>query len=187
MLRQGAHVGAITSGTASHIYFTEFGVSSSPPARPKRYGVSLAKQAEYINEYEYLAWGNAAVRSVAQFQLEDDAIAGAHGSRRTFQTGLRRTATSAQFRAGVLGTPKPARAAYRVPLFVVDRGSRVTVWGGVRGASSGTVSIFNGGKSVKRVRLHAGYFATSLRKRKGTWQLRFGSLRSRVARPVKLG
>jgi hypothetical protein len=186
VLRQGAHVGAISSGTASHIYFTEFGVSSSPPARPKRYGVSLAKQAEYINEYEYLAWGNSAVRSVAQFQLEDDAIAGTHGSRRTFQTGLRRTATPAQFQAGVLGTPKPARAAYIVPLFVVDRGSRVTVWGGVRDASSGTVSIFNGRKSVKRVRLHAGYFSTSLRKRKGTWQLRFGSQRSRVARPVKL-
>jgi hypothetical protein len=188
VLSQGAHVRAISSGTASHIYFTEFGVSSSPPARPKRYGVSLAKQAEYINEYEYLSWLNPAVRGVAQFQLEDDPLAaGSHGSRRTFQTGLRRTATSAQLMAGLLGTAKPSRAAYRVPLFVVDRGRRVTVWGGVRHVSSGTVQIRNGGKTVKNVRLHAGYFATSLRKRRGTWQLRFAeTLRSRVARPVKL-
>src|SRR3954449_9310905 len=176
VLRQGLHVGAIPSGTASHIYFTEFGVSSSPPARPSRYGVSLSKQAEYLNQYEYMAWLNPAVRSVAQFQLEDDAIAGTHGSRRTFQTGLRRTATTAQLMGGKLGTAKPARAAYRVPLFVVDRGSRVTVWGGVRHVSSGTVKIFAGGKSVKSVRLHTGYFAVSLPKRKGTWQLRFGKL-----------
>jgi hypothetical protein len=187
VLRQGAHAGAISSGTANHIYFTEFGVSSSPPARPRRYGVSLARQAEYINEFEYLSWLNPAVRGVAQFQLEDDPLAaGSHGSRRTFQTGLRRTATSAQLMAGLLGTPKPSRAAYRLPLFVVNRGSRVTVWGGVRPASSGTVKVFAGGKAVKSVRLRSGYFSVSLRKRKGTWQTRFGSLRSRKAKPVKL-
>ncbi len=43
------------ASAASNIYFTEFGVSSSPPAKPRRYGVSLAKQAEYINLFEYLS------------------------------------------------------------------------------------------------------------------------------------
>jgi hypothetical protein len=186
VLRQGAHVRAITSGTASQIYFTEFGVSSSPPAKPKRYGVSLSKQAEYINQYEYMAYLNPAVRGVAQFQLEDDPIAGSHGSRRTFQTGLRLPATSAQLMAGLLGTPKPARAAYRLPLFVVDRGRTLTIWGSVRHADSGTVAIFNGRKRVKSVRLRAGYFTTSINKRKGTFTTRFGDLKSRVARPVKL-
>jgi hypothetical protein len=187
VLSQGAHVRAITSGTASHIYFTEFGVSSVPPAKPSRYGVPLAKQAEYINQYEYMSYLNPAVRGVAQFQLEDDPLAaGSGGSRRTFQTGLRFTATNAQLMRGLLGEPKPSRAAYRVPLFVVDRGRTLTIWGGVRSADSGTVKIFNGAKAVKSARLRSGYFTTSLRKRKGTWQLRFGSLRSRVARPVKL-
>jgi hypothetical protein len=187
VLRQGAHVGAISSGAASQIYFTEFGVSSSPPAKPKRYGVSLAKQAEYINQYEYMSYLNPAVRGVAQFQLEDDPLAaGSHPSRRVFQTGLLRTATRAQLMKGLLGTPKPSFGAYRVPIFVVDRGSRVTIWGGVRSVSSGSVKILNGSKVVKTVRLRSGYFTTSLKKRKGTWHLRFGDLKSRTARPVKL-
>jgi hypothetical protein len=187
VLSQGAHVRAITSGTASHIYFTEFGVSSAPPANPSRYGVPLSKQAEYINQYEYMSYVNPAVRGVAQFQIEDDPLAaGSGGGRRTFQTGLRFTATRAQLMRGLLGEPKPSRAAYRVPLFVVDRGKKLTIWGGVRSADSGTVKILNGGKSVKSVRLRRGYFTTSLRKRKGNWQLQFGSLRSRVAKPVKL-
>jgi hypothetical protein len=187
VLRQGAHVRAISSATAGRIYFTEFGVSSTPPAKPRRYGVSLAKQAEYINQFEYMSYVNPAVRGVAQFQLEDDPLAaGSGGGRKTFQTGLRFTVTRSQLMQGKLGTPKPSRAAYRVPLFVVDRGRKLTIWGGVRSADSGTVRILNGGKAVKNVRLRRGYFTTSVGKRRGTWQLRFGSLRSRVARPVKL-
>src|SRR3954469_16309139 len=187
VLRQGAHVRAITSGTAGQIYFTEFGVSSSPPAKPKRYGVSLSKQAEYINQYEYMSYLNPAVRGVAQFQLEDDPLAaGSKGSRKTFQTGLRRTATRAQLMDGLLGTRKPANAAYRLPLFVVDRGRKLTIWGGARDAETGRATIFNGRKKVKTVRLRAGYFTTSIKKRKGTWSMRFGDLKSRVARPVKL-
>jgi hypothetical protein len=187
VLRQGAHVGAISSRAAGHIYFTEFGVSSSPPAKPRRYGVSLAKQSEYINQFEYMSWLNPAVRGVAQFELEDDTHAAASGrGRRTFQTGLRYTATRSDLSKGLLGRPKPSRAAYRVPLFVVDRGRKLTVWGGVRAADSGSVKVYNGRKLVRTVRLRHGYFSMSLKKRKGTWQLRFGKLRSRVARPVKL-
>jgi len=39
---------------------------------------------------------------------------------------------------------------------------------------------------VKTVSLHSGYFSTSIKKRKGTWQLRFGGLRSRVAKPIRV-
>jgi hypothetical protein len=187
VLSMGAHVGAISNGTASHIYFTEFGVSSSPPAKPRRYGVPLAKQAEYINQFEYMSWLNPAVRSVAQFVLEDDRLSTGSGSGKlTFQTGLRYSATSAQLHAGVLGTAKPSRAAYRVPLFVVDRGRALLIWGGVRGQKSGKVKVLNGSKVVKTVSLHSGYFTTAIKKRKGTWSLRFGGLKSRVATPVKL-
>jgi hypothetical protein len=187
VLSMGAHVGAISSGTASHIYFTEFGVSSSPPAKPRSYGLPLSKQAEYINQFEYMSWLNPAVRSVAQFQLEDDKFASGSGAGKlTFQTGLRYAATSAQLRAGLLGTAKPSRAAYRVPLYVVDRGRTLLIWGGVRGQKSGKVKVLNGRKVVKTVSLRSGYFSTALKKRKGTWSLRFGDLKSRVAKPVKL-
>lgn len=187
VLSQGAHVGAISNGTASQIYFTEFGVSSSPPAKPRRYGVSLSKQAEYINQFEYMSWLNPAVRSVTQFQLEDDKFAaGSGGGKLTFQTGLRYAAKTSQLQAGVLGTAKPSRAAYRVPLFVVDKGRKLIVWGGVRGVKSGKVKVLNGRKVVKTVSLRSGYFSTTLKKRSGTWSLRYGALKSRVANPVKL-
>jgi hypothetical protein len=150
--------------------------------------VPLSKQAEYINQFEYMSYVIPAVRSVAQFQIEDDRFAASSGgSKRTFQTGLRFAATSAQELAGTLGEPKPARAAYRVPLFVVDKGRKLTIWGGARGAGSGKrVTILNRGKTFKTVRLRRDYFITTIKKRKGSWQLRFGKLKSRVAKPVKL-
>jgi hypothetical protein len=187
VLRLGAHARAISSSAAGHIYLTEFGVSSRPPAKPKLYGVPLSRQAEWLNEAEYLAWRNPAVRSTAQFGIEDDPYAARSNKHKLpFQTGIRFVATRSQLMHGLLGEPKPARAAFRVPLFVVDRGKKVLVWGGVRSASSGKVRITVKGKTVKTVSLRHGYFATTLRKRKGHWQLRFGSLRSRSAVPRKL-
>ena len=186
VLKQGARVGAITGSASANIQITEFGVSSRPPAA-KRYGVSLAKQAESINLFEYLAWRQSSVRSVAQYQLEDDHLAaGSKRGRFVFQTGLRYQATRKQLLSGKLGTSKPSRAAYHVPLLVIDRGRNVTVWGGVRGHKTGSVQIVNSGKVVKTVSLHNRYFSTTVRKRKGAWQLRFGTLRSRVAKPIKV-
>jgi hypothetical protein len=186
VLKQGARVGAISGAVAGNIQITEFGVSSRPPAA-RRYGVSLSKQADSINLFEYLAWRQPSVRSVAQFALEDyDLGAGSHPGRLVFQTGLRFIATRTQLRRGQLGTAKPSRRAYHVPLLVIDRGRNVTVWGGVRGHSRGRVRIVNRGKVVKTVSLHSGYFSTAMRKRKGSWQLRFGGLRSRVAKPQKV-
>ena len=187
VLKQGARVGAISGSASSNINFTEFGVSSRPPANPRKYGVPLGKQAESINLAEYLAWRNPLVRSTGQYQLEDDHLAaGSHGKRLVFQTGLRFEATRSQLLSGKLGNPKPSRAAYHVPLLVINRGRNVVVWGGVRGHDTGDVDILNRGKVVKTVSLKSGYFSTTIKKRKGTWQLRFGGLRSRVATPTKL-
>lgn len=187
VLKQGAKAKAISSSAASHIYFTEFGVSSSPPAKPRRYGVSLAKQAEYINQFEYMSYVNPAVRSVSQFQLEDDAFAaGSEGSKLTFQTGLRYSSPAIDPANPALGPVKPAYAAYKVPLFVVDKGKKLVIWGGVRGVGSGKVTVFNGKKKFTTVKLRHGRFLTTVKKRKGTWQLRYGFLSSRVAKPVKM-
>ena len=186
VLKLGARVGAIPGSAASRIYITEFGVSSRPPSA-RRYGVSLAQQGALINQAEYMAYRSSYVRSFTQYQLEDDALAaGSHPGRLVFQTGLRFTATNAQLKAGVLGKAKPSRAAFKMPLFVVDRGSKVIVWGGVRGVKSGKVTVLRGGKTVKTVSLKSGYLTTSLSKGKGKWQLKFGSRKSRVAVPVKL-
>jgi hypothetical protein len=88
--------------------------------------------------------------------------------------------------SGRLGAAKPSRAAYHVPLLVIDKGKNLIVWGGVHGQSTGSVQIVNSGKVVKTVSMHSGYFSTTIKKRKGGWQLRFGGLRSRVASPVKV-
>jgi hypothetical protein len=104
------------------IHYTEFGVSSRPPAARGK-GVSLSKQAEWLNQADYLAYKQRAVRSTAQFQLEDDS----NLKTLIFQTGIRRADSGAD-----LGRAKPSYAAYRLPLYVVQQGSRLEVFGGVR-------------------------------------------------------
>ncbi|HET9073073.1 MAG TPA: hypothetical protein VFN48_00710 [Solirubrobacteraceae bacterium] len=115
------------------LYFTEYGYETRPPD-PYR-GVSLATQADYLNESDYLAWRNPRVRSVAQFLLVDSAPNPAftpsqRGYWDTFQTGL-------EF---LNGAPKPAFAAYRMPLWLpqthVRHGQSVFVWGQVRPADA---------------------------------------------------
>ena len=175
VLKLGARAGAIPGSAASQIFLTEFGVSSRPPSA-KRYGVSLSRQAARINLAEYLAYRLGYVRSFTQIGLEDDNLgAGSHPGRLVFQTGLRFIATRSQLLGGVLGRKKPSYNAYKNPLFVVDRGKKVTVWGGVRGVKSGRVKITVGGKTVRTVSLRRGYFSATFRKRKGSWQATFGS------------
>ncbi len=186
VLKQGVKVKAISRSASSHIYFTEFGVSSSPPAKPRRYGVSLAQQAEYINQFEYMSYLNSAVRSVSQFQLEDDAFgAGSDGGKLTFQTGLRYSSPVIDPANPTLGRVKPSYAAYKVPLYVVDKGRKLVIWGGVRGVTSGRVKVLNRNRTFRTVKLRRGYFMTTIKKRKGSWQLSYGTLKSRVAKPVK--
>ena len=186
VLKFGARAGAIPGSAASRIYLTEFGVSSRPPAA-RKYGVSLSEQAARINLAEYLAYRLSYVRSFTQFTLEDDNLgAGSHPGRLVFQTGIRFQATRAQLLGGVLGKKKPSYNAYKNPLFVVSHGKKVTVWGGMRGVSFGTVKITVGGKTVKSVALRHGYFSTTLKNRKGSWQAKLGSRKSRKATPARV-
>ena len=100
------------------IHLTEFGVTTDPPDR--KFGVPLDRQAELLNASDYLAYRRPSVRSVAQFELEDDTGL----ETLTFQTGL----------AFGDGRPKPSLAAYRVPLHLTRRGRRLEVWGQARPA-----------------------------------------------------
>jgi hypothetical protein len=114
------------------LYLTEFGYQSNPPSP---LGVTLAQQAAYLNESEFIAYTNPQVRTLSQFLLNDDTTVKGNdlvarlGA--TFQTGLR-------FHDG---RDKPALAAYRLPIYLpqpqVARGHTLRVWGFVREAQHG--------------------------------------------------
>jgi hypothetical protein len=120
------------------LYLTEYGYATDPP-NPYS-GVSLSRQAAYLNQGEYLAWKDARVRALSQFLLYDSPPDARYprGSPRywsTFQTGL--------LFAG--GAAKPSLDAYRLPIFIPEpvlHGGEVFVWGRVRPAHATTqVSI----------------------------------------------
>jgi hypothetical protein len=116
LLRRGA--GARMIRRKAPIYLTEFGVSSNPP--DPKYGVPLTRQSEYLNHADYLAYLTPSVRSVAQYEFEDDP---GQILTNTFQTGLK----------FMDGRPKPAYEAYRLPLYVARAGRRsVRVFGWAR-------------------------------------------------------
>lgn len=114
------------------LYLTEYGYATNPP-NPYS-GISLARQAEYLDQSEYLAWRDPRVRALSQFLLYDSPPDSryARGSPRywsTFQTGLLFTD----------GRPKPSLAGYRLPIVVPDpvlRTGPLFVWGRVRPAKA---------------------------------------------------
>jgi hypothetical protein len=164
------------------IQYTEFGFQTNPP--DGLFGVSLAKQAAWINESDFIAWHDSSVRAVAQYEMRDEASLAA------FQTGLR-------FLDGRL---KPSWAAYRLPLWVARRGSKLLVWGQLRSAPDGSVEqvdIQNAptargaftSVTTAAVRSRKGFFNVKVPKRAGVWRVSWtpsaggGAIFSRVARP----
>jgi hypothetical protein len=116
------------------LYLTEFGYQTNPP---DPIGVSPRRQAAYINEAEYIAYRDPAVRTLSQFLLVDDKpiagyprnSVGAWGS--TFQSGL----------LNLDNSHKPAYDAYEMPVFLkasrIRRGRALRVWGMTRAAPTG--------------------------------------------------
>ncbi|MFL5826517.1 MAG: hypothetical protein ACJ76V_08340 [Thermoleophilaceae bacterium] len=160
VLAQGARAGRIPSNLP--IYYTEFGFQTNPPDHI--FGMSWSRQAEYINESDYIAYRNNHVASAAQYELYDEP------NLDSFQTGLRL----------VGGKAKTSYGAYRLPIYVVRRRSKVGVFGQVRPAadsSSQTVLIENrsGGKwnVVKTITVSSqkGYFLVNTKYRSGLWRL----------------
>ena len=176
VLKQGVRAHAISAGTAGKVYFTEFGVSSRPPAAAGK-GTSLAKQADFINLFEYVSYLSGVVRGVSQFQLEDDS----NLLTKTFQTGIKRN-SSGNF------AHKPSYAAYQLPLFVDSSGK---VFGGVRGLRSGTATLLHNGKKFRNVSVRSGYFLLRVHGVSGKWQLTYTpkggkALKSRVAKAERV-
>lgn len=112
------------------IYVSEWGYVTNPP-NPE-YHTSLAQQATYLNEGEYMMWREPFVKALAQFLLTDVPPPPTNSPTpgewlRTFTTGL----------IFHNGRPKPALAAYRLPIWVPAPrpGPRVLVWGQLRPAN----------------------------------------------------
>jgi hypothetical protein len=116
------------------LYLTEFGYQTSPP---DPLGVTLRKQAAYLNEAEFISYTNPAVRTLDQFLLVDDnPIPG--------QPRNSVAAWGATFQSGLMhlnGHKKPAFNAYRLPVYLphsaVRRHHPLRVWGMVRTAQNG--------------------------------------------------
>jgi hypothetical protein len=168
VINQGARAHRIRGGLK--FYFTEFGFQSNPPDR--LFGVSLSRQARYINESEYIAYKNSRVAGMSQYELFDAPL------NADFNTGLRLKS----------GKAKPALGAYRLPIWVTRSGSGVRIWGDVRpaGGTPQTVAIQNGNKKFKTVKTvrtsSSGYFVVRVGHQAGPkWRLSWNSFTSRAA------
>jgi hypothetical protein len=177
-LNRGAHQHRVRGRLP--IYLTEYGFQTNPPDRLA--GVRPSKAAEWLNESDWIAYGMRRVKSVAQYELYDERNSGA------FQTGLRYLS----------GRAKPGLAAYRLPIWVVRRHGRTTVWGQARaGGTRDRVEIRyqkrrgSGWRKVRTVRPNSrGFLRVKLRRGGYRWRLYWrdatGHLHaaSRAARPA---
>jgi hypothetical protein len=148
------------------ISYTEYGFQTNPP--DELFGVGLRAQAAYLNQSDWLAYRDPAVRTVAQYELRDERLQAA------FQTGLR----------FFDGRAKPSFVAYRLPLWITKRGSRYRVWGQVRPAADDArelVEVQNapvGSDAFETVATtttegEKGFVDVAVPARSGSWRLRW--------------
>jgi hypothetical protein len=107
------------------IALTEFGYETNPPDPFS--GQPLDKQAEWLNDGDYLAAVDPRILSQTQFMLDDAApVKAARPNTKpywfTYQSGL--------FFAN--GAPKPAATAYALPFIAGSVAGGVAVWGQLR-------------------------------------------------------
>jgi hypothetical protein len=105
----------------ARIWLTEYAYQSNPPDRVL--GVSLAKQARYIGEGDYVAYRTPRIDLLIHFLYQDEPNLG------RFQSGL----------ITLSGRAKPALAAFRLPLAETHRaGSQTSLWGQLSAPESGS-------------------------------------------------
>lgn len=111
------------------IYLSEWGYVTNPP-NPE-YHTTPSEQAVWLNQGEYMMWQEPFVRALSQFLLED--VPSPPPGSATSASWLHAFTTGLVFHDGV---PKPAFAAYRIPIWLPSpaHGPRVAVWGQFRPA-----------------------------------------------------
>jgi hypothetical protein len=115
------------------IFLTEYGYKSDPPNPFADF--TQQQQAAFINQGEFIAYGDPRVKAFAQFLLVDDQPkegepVGSRSYWSTFQTGL----------IDLSGNFKPAFTAFRLPIWIPNprHGRKAAVWGQIRPAPRGT-------------------------------------------------
>jgi hypothetical protein len=172
---RGARAGRVSGRLP--IWFTEHGFQTRPPDRYA--GTSLANQARWLNESDWMAWRNGRIRSVAQYELFDERALGA------FQTGLR----------FLSGRPKPGLAAYRLPIWPVASRSGTRIWLHVRPQArldtpqTVTIQYRTSRKGSWRTLRTAttdarGYALVTTSRRAAHWRFAWDGMRSRAASPA---
>ena len=125
--------GALPSGLP--IFLTEYGYESTPP--DPRNGVSLARQAEYNQLGDFLAFNDPRVKATTQFLLRDA------GPLRRFRRGSRQYWFT--YQSGIFyqsGRAKPAAFAYAMPLVAFRQpGGMVGFWGQLRFRPNGSPDV----------------------------------------------
>ena len=121
------------------VWLTEYGYQTNPPDPID--GISLKRQAAYLNQAEYMAYRQPRVRSTAQFLLVDD------GPNKDWPPSHHRY-WDGTFQTGLLteqGKRKNAFAAYRLPIHLsssrVRRGRTVRLFGANRPAAGGALPV----------------------------------------------
>jgi hypothetical protein len=161
LLSRAEHYRRVPRGT--RIWNTEYGIQTDPP---DRFGMSLANQALYLNQSEYISWLDPWLRSFAQYNLADDPDTAA------FNSGL-------IFDGSVLGgARKPAYDAFATPIYVT-RASRtaVYVWGGARPLGPGHRIAIQVGSADRFPTVATattgagGYVRVRLHRHTGRWRL----------------
>ena len=183
LLAQGARAKRIPGSLP--IFYTEFGYQTNPPDR--LFGVSFDEQSEFLNESDWIAFRDPRIKSVAQYKLIDEPNVA------SFQTGLRL----------IDGATKPAFDAYRLPLWVVKKGSAVTVYGQVRPTEDDVREVVElqsqtteGGPweavtTIEVTSRKGHFFASGIAAREGRWRLVWApsdgspSITSREARAAR--
>jgi hypothetical protein len=120
----------------ARIWLTEYGYQSNPPDR--LLGVSLPLQARYLSEGAYVAYHAPRVDLLVHFLYRDEPDLA------RFQSGL----------VTIGDTPKPALAAYELPLAQTGRrGAVASLWGQLRAPAAGRSAILERrvGRSWRRV------------------------------------
>ena len=167
------------------VWNTEFGLQTEPPDCVG-FGTTVARQAAYLNEAEWVSFRRPRVKSYSNYLLVDDPVfkafpPGSNERYRGYQTGLRfGEAASRCDSPGTIypvGTAKaPSYDAFRTPLYVrrVSAG-RVEVWGWARPRrrEAQAVEVLLGGRVVRTVTARGPFTLGLPARTRGPWQLRW--------------
>jgi hypothetical protein len=125
-----------TTPTGAHtpLHLTEFGYQTSPPDPYD--GVTGAQQSRWLQQAAYLAWRDPRVRTLVQYEWQDEGVKNLGSGRRAF----------AGWQSGLLfadGRPKAALGGFQRPFYadVVTRAPQVRFWGQVRPGTRHDVAL----------------------------------------------